>query len=329
MNTDLNNAKNFNKIVTIFGGSGFVGNAVVKELSRNHYIVNIVSRDEEKASKIKTYSTPGKINIIKADIKNEKEIGDAIKGSDFVINLVATFDDSKIHDFQYIHAQFPEKIAKFCMMHSVEKLIQMSNLGIENGFSIFAKTRFLGETAVLAGFKNSIILRSSVIVGEEDSFLRIFIILAHKFRFLPLISNSKNQIEVQPVYVENVAQAIIWLLENQLNQNLYKIAGPEIFSFKQICEKIKENMPNKIFIAPMNIKLLKILAKIMNFKIFSPINSFIFGTSKSGLSSEKIEAINFNGKIEKNDQNLLFKIGAKAIFLNEVIKKVKKFLFDL
>jgi NADH dehydrogenase len=323
--------QNYKKIVTIFGGSGFVGSALIKELIKHNFVINIPTSDVLKTSKLKTYSTPGKINVFYLDIKDDKQIENSIKGSDFVINLIASFDDSEIQNFQYIHAQLPEKIAKFCSEQKVQRFIQMSNLGIENGSTIFAKTRLLGESASLKAFEKSIILRSGLIVGEDDSFLRILIILMNKFRFIPLIKNSQKEIKIQPIYVSDFAKAIIWLIENESvekNQNLYKIAGPEIFNLKEACQMIKSHAKNKVFILEFNSDLLKIIAKLTNFKVFNFFHSIIFGIKKSPLSSEKISAINFNSTIERDEQNLVFKAVKEPLKLNSIIKKIFNFLYN-
>jgi uncharacterized protein YbjT (DUF2867 family) len=326
------NANNNYKIVTIFGGSGFVGSFLSKEFIEAGYSVNIITRNKNSAINLKTLSCAGKLNIIEIDYSNERQIENCINGADYIINLIASFDDSDINNFQYIHAQLPEKIAKFCSQsNSVQKFIHLSNLGIDNSHTMFAKTRLLGESAVTSFFKKTIILRSSLIVGEDDAFLRVFIIMAKKFKFLPLFSSKKLNIELQPIYVGDLARSIRMLIEqdepdNSL-RNIKEIAGPEIFTLNQIYDSIKNIIGFKVYLLPINIKILKILAGIMSWKIFKPIHGIIFGINKSPISSEKLNSINLVTIIRKRENNLLFKFIEKPKLLKDVIKKTYNKLF--
>lgn len=318
--------KNYNKIITIFGGSGFVGSVLIKLLIQNQYTIKIPTSNPDKAAKLKTHSVPGRINIIPIDIYSQKDIENCIYGSDIVINLIASFDDNHISQFNYLHAQLPERIAKACQQFNIEKLIHMSNLGIDNTSTIFAKSRVLGEKAVLKGFNNTYILKSSLIMGQQDHFLKILMIMASKMHFLPLIK-TKQEILLQPVNVENVAQAIVKIIqENNENDksNIYKIAGPEILSLEKIYGLIKEIIQNKCIIINIPPKLLEIIAKIMSFKILNPLNNLIFGINHSPISSEQVKILNYNNILEKNDHNFLDKIHEKPINIKETLEKIYK-----
>ena len=180
-----------NKIVTIFGGTGFVGRHLIAELIDHGYVIKIPTRDKEKADKIKTQTVPGRINVIETNIYNTQDLTNAISGSNIVINLIASFDENDKSQFNYIHSQFPEKIAKIASKCGVEKFIHMSNLGIDHISTIFAKTRLLGEKTVKLNFEKSIILRSGLIIGRDDDFLRVLYMMAQKFYILPMPGDGK------------------------------------------------------------------------------------------------------------------------------------------
>lgn len=227
------------KVATIFGGTGFVGRYLVRDLAARGMTVRIASRNPQKAYFLKTAGVVGQIVPEYCDYSDETSIGRAIQGSDYVINLVALLYEKKRGDFNRTHVELPKIIAKSCYYHEVERFVQVSSLGVDISKSNYAKTKFTGEQAVLMICENTVVIRPSLIFGPEDNFFNRFAGLANIFPALPLIGGGETNF--QPIYVGDVAQSIANILAlPEKKSSIYEIGGPQIFSFKEMMEKMFE-----------------------------------------------------------------------------------------
>lgn len=225
---------NNQKIVTIFGGSGFLGTNLVAKLSNENFRIIIVSRNPNY-NKIKTAGYPGQIKLEYGDIKNLSSVKKYIKKSDIVINLVGTLFSKKNNSFSEIHIKFAKNLACLCQDYNVKKFIHISALGVteKNNISQYAKSKLDGEIRVLSMFPEATIFRPSIIFGKNDNFFNLFANISRFLPFLPMIGAGKNLI--QPVYVSDVSKAIITSLHgDETNGNIYELGGPDIYSFEDL-----------------------------------------------------------------------------------------------
>jgi nucleoside-diphosphate-sugar epimerase len=308
------------KIITIFGGSGFVGSYAIKLLLDNGFYIKLLTHEVEKAHKLKVFGNPGQLRIEESFILelSELELEKIIKDSNIVINFIGTFKDSDKENFIKINAQFPEKIASIVKNSKIEKLIHISNLGVENIPTIYAKSRFLAEKAVKSIGEKAIVLKSSLVYGEEDNFINIFYEYAKKFSILPLINGGLNKI--QPIYVQDLAQAILKLCSNcHEYSGIYKIGGKEILSIKDVYSLIEKILGKRIYKFPLNYGFANFFIKLMNFKIMTPLNMLIFGDSNPPFYSEQMKLSSYDNII-LNEENLLDKLDIKTKTLEENLK---------
>jgi dTDP-4-dehydrorhamnose reductase len=296
------------KIITIFGGSGFVGQYLSKILSEEqNFIVKIITRDVDKAEKIKTQAVPGKIIISYCDIFDKTQLDECIAESHIVINLVATFKEKDKDNFTYLHSQFPEILSSISKKYNVEKFIQLSNLNIENISTLYAKSRVLGDKAV-QNFKNHVILRSSLIYGEEDNFINALYRIAKKYKILPLINNGNTKL--QPIYIVDLCKIICEICKDQESKffGVHKVGGNEILSLLDIYKNLEIILNKKILFVKSNQLLFTFFTKILNLNFMFFINRIIFGSQDCPFSPEQLKLSNNDNIISDNQENLLNQI---------------------
>ncbi len=228
-----------NKQITVIGGTGFVGKAVVNALLRKGYDVQAVSRNAQSHRDLFPLNASGGRLLLKnADVSQPKTLHGLFDDSFAVINLVGILFEKGRQRFPAIHSQCAERIAKMAKEAGVGRFIHLSALGVNTAKgSRYASSKATGETAVLAAFPSATILAPSVIFGPEDNFINQFSQMAAMAPALPLIGGGKTRF--QPVYVGDLAAAVVKSLEmSETKGKRYELGGPNIYSFKEILELI-------------------------------------------------------------------------------------------
>jgi uncharacterized protein YbjT (DUF2867 family) len=222
------------KTVTIFGGAGFVGRHIVRDLARLGYTIKIACRVPERAYFLKPCGVVGQVVPVACDYSDSRSIMQAIKGSDFVVNCIGILHERRKGDFVRVHTDIPAAIASACNAENVSRLVHISALGVEQDQSRYAKTKLGGEGAVLQLFPKTTILCPSVIFGPDDDFFNKFAALARIMPMLPLIGGGKTKF--QPVYVGDVAQAVTVCLTagDEICGRVFELGGPEVVDFRGI-----------------------------------------------------------------------------------------------
>ena len=232
------------QIATVFGGTGFVGRQVVRELALRGVIVKVATRVPERANYLRPCGAVGQIVPFICRYGDAESVAHAVKGSDFVINCVGIlFERGKSSTFQKAHVEVPARIAQACAVEGVERFVHVSSLSCDKAQSKYAKSKLEGEKAVLANFPRATILRPSVIFGPDDHFFKMFAELSRYVPCLPLIGGGHTQL--QPVYVGDVADAVMACLftprvreKHNPEGKIYELGGPEVLTFRQIYEKL-------------------------------------------------------------------------------------------
>ena len=190
-----------NKIITILG-SGFINRYLVRNLTKKNYRCIISTRKPFQKGYLKTQATPGSIELLEWNPNNFSELKKAIENSDIVINLIGILYETRKQKFYNIHASIPEVVAKICSESDVKKFIHISAIGAnDKSKSLYQKSKFLGEIKSLNNFKNTVIIRPSVICGTEDNFTNLF----SKLSILPVIPVVGINYKFQPFLVNDVA----------------------------------------------------------------------------------------------------------------------------
>ena len=243
--------QNNQKIIAIFGGSGFIGKYLMRELTKLDYRIKVSTRNPYLAGYLKPLGNPGQIELFKTNIYNPDDIKLVLKNCDFVINLCGILFENSKQKFNQIHAQFPLLLSKLCNEEGIKRLVHVSALGVkEKHFSKYIQSKFQGENYIKENFKPSVILRPSVCFGNEDKFFNKFASIAQISPFLPLVGGGKTKFA--PIYVGDVAKAIVKALElNNSEPRIFELGGPENYSFKELMEILLREIKKKRFLIPI------------------------------------------------------------------------------
>ncbi len=226
------------RLVTVFGGSGFLGRHIVRELAKAGMKVRVAVRDPEAALYMKPMGDVGQVTPVQANIRNKASVEAALQGADAAINLVGILFPSGAQKFATVHKQGAAYIAQAAAKAGCTHLVHMSALGVgDNHTSVYAQTKMAGEIAAMGAFPKATILRPSVVFGPQDDFFNRFAKLATQSPFLPLMGNG--QMSFQPVYVGDVASAVLKsLTEDGYQGKVYELGGPEVMTFEDIMKVV-------------------------------------------------------------------------------------------
>ncbi len=236
------------KLVTVFGGSGFVGRHVVRALANRGYRVRVAVRRPDLAFHLKPLGNVGQIHAVQANVRYRQSIEAAVTGSDVVINLVAILQESGRQKFDAVQVFGARAIAEAARKAGA-RLVHVSAIGADPGSaSNYGRTKGEGEAAIQSVIRDAIIIRPSIIFGPEDDFFNRFAAMARLSPFLPLIGGGTTRF--QPVYVGDVAEMIALATDGGLTAGgTYELGGPEVLSFRECLElMLKETGRNRILL---------------------------------------------------------------------------------
>jgi len=258
-----------NQICTILGGGGFIGKYLARNMTKKNYRCIITTRKAFQKGYLKTQGTPGSIELLDWDPNNFSELKEAIKNSDIVINLIGILYETRKQKFYKIHSGIPEAISTICSESDVKKFIHVSAIGAsESSKSLYQKSKYQGEVKALNNFKNTIIVRPSVVCGTEDNFTNLF----SKLSFLPVIPIVGIDYKFQPILVTDVADAIMQIIETKGNEGkIYEIGGPKVISFGDMVKSILKTINKKRFVVKMPMPIAKVQSAITDLLPIPPI----------------------------------------------------------
>lgn len=228
-----------NKIATVFGGTGFIGTQVVRELADLGYTVKVATRIPESAYFLKPCGDVGQIVPFECSYNDAKQVSQAVRGADIVVNCIGIlFEKGKRSTFKRAHVDVPAMIAKACDDEKVDRFVHISALACDKGTSKYAQSKLEGEQAVHANYSGATILRPSVVFGADDNFFNMFAELSRYLPFLPLIGGGHTKF--QPVYVGDVADAVIKVCvgDDLYKGKVYQLGGPDVVDFNAVYELI-------------------------------------------------------------------------------------------
>ena len=249
-------------IATILGGGGFIGRYLVRKMTEKNFQCIIPTRNAYLKGYLKTQAPPGAIEFIDFNLKDFSKIEKAIKNSDIVINLIGILFENSKQKFSHLHSDLPGLIAKHCSESEVKKFIHVSAIGANiKSKSLYQQSKFNGEQKALNNFKNTIILRPSVVCGVEDNFTNLFA----KLSISPVIPVVKTNYKFQPILADDVATAIVKAIEIKKNEGkIYEIGGPKVISFGDMVKSILNTIGKKRLVVDLPMPLAKIQASLFS-----------------------------------------------------------------
>jgi uncharacterized protein YbjT (DUF2867 family) len=230
-------ASNQDTLVTVFGGSGFLGRNVVRALCKRDYRVRVAVRRPELAGHLQPVGRVGQIHAVQANLRYPGSVEAAMRDSDVAINLVAILSQSGAQTFDAVQVKGAETVAKAASAAGA-RMVHVSAIGAdEKSPSHYARAKAAGEKAVLAALPSATILRPSVMFGPEDEFTNRFASLARLSPMLPLVGGGTTR--MQPAYVGDVATAVADAVDGKTKAGAtYELGGPEILTMREIMETI-------------------------------------------------------------------------------------------
>ena len=223
----------------IFGGSGQIGRNLIRKLTKNNYTVTVVTRNiHQKSYIIKTQANAGYIDIVEANIFDEKKIRELFKKADICINLIGIlFEKKRGNTFKNIHSIFPSLLAKLSKEYSLKHFIHLSALGInEAKDSDYAKSKLEGEKNVLANFPLATILRPSIVFSVDDQLTTHFMTILNRSPIFPLYYEGKTKFA--PIHCSDLTDTIYHVISKNIYSKIIECVGPEIITFKTLLEKL-------------------------------------------------------------------------------------------
>lgn len=250
------------KSVLLFGGSGFIGARLTKKLLAEGYHVCVVCTNLEKARMILERNTHLDIQAI--DIFSVKAVQELVKSHDVVVNLIGKLFEKRVGDFQRFHQHFPELLAG--VISDQQHFIHISALAVEQAAetSLYARTKWAGEQAVVAQAKHYHILKPSIVFGAEDRFFNFFANMARFSPFLPLVGGGKTLFA--PVYLDDLTNAIFRLIKkNPSDKNrIFEAYGPDTASFKVLMQFLLHTIRRKRVLLTLPSSFAGMQARLLN-----------------------------------------------------------------
>jgi uncharacterized protein YbjT (DUF2867 family) len=252
------------KLVTIFGGSGFVGRHVVRALCKRLYRIRVAVRRPDLAGHLQPLGRVGQIHAVQANIRHAGSVEAAVRDADAVINLVGILFERGAQRFAAVHAAGAETVVRAAAAQGAG-MVHMSAIGADaQSTSAYARTKAQGEQAVLAAVPAATIFRPSIQFGPEDNFFNRFAGLARMLPALPLIGGGATRF--QPVFVGDVATAVADAVDGKTRPGtIYEVGGPEVFTFKQLMQYVLATIERKRLLLPLPFGLAKLQAQVLQF----------------------------------------------------------------
>jgi uncharacterized protein YbjT (DUF2867 family) len=257
-------ASNQDTLVTVFGGSGFLGRAVVRALAKRDYRLRVAVRRPELAGHLQPLGKVGQIHAVQANLRYPASVEAAMRDADVAINLVGILAEGGGQTFDAVQATGAETIAKAAAAVGAH-MMHVSAIGADaNSPARYARAKAAGETAVLAAVPSAVIMRPSVVFGPEDQFTNRFAGLARLSPALPLIGGGLTK--MQPVYVGDVATAIADAVDGKAKPGAtYELGGPEVLTMREIMEIILEITDRRRMLLSLPFGLAKLQALFLQF----------------------------------------------------------------
>ncbi len=255
----------FGGLVTVFGGSGFVGRYAVQRLARRGWRIRAAVRRPDLAGHLQPMGRLGQIHAVQANVRYPESVANAVRDATAVVNAVGILSPTGKQTFTAVHVQGARAVARAAREAGAKRFVHISAIGADpKSSSAYARTKAESEQAVLEEFPGAVILRPSIVFGPEDEFFNRFAAMARLSPFLPLIGGGKTKF--QPVFVGDVARAIADAVDGAARPGtIYELGGPDIRTFKELMQFVLRTIERKRLLVPLPFFLAKMQAAILQY----------------------------------------------------------------
>lgn len=257
-------------LVTVFGGSGFIGRYVVRALARSGWRVRVAVRRPTLHPELRVMGEVGQIELVQANVRVRQSVEQALDGASACINLVGALYEAGPQKFEALHLEAARTVAEVCAARGIVRLVHMSALGADaNSKSVYARTKAEGEAAVLKAVPTATIIRPSIVFGPEDSFFNRFASMASISPVLPLIGGGETRF--QPVYAGDVGAAIATALERPKAAGAtFELAGPGVYTFRELMQIMLKETQRRRALVPLPWGVARLLGAIGGLVALTP-----------------------------------------------------------
>lgn len=261
---------NQDRLVTIFGGSGFVGRHLVRALAKRDYRIRVAVRRPDLAGHLQPLGRVGQIVPVQANIRMRESIDQAVRGSFAVVNLVGILAESGRQSFEAVQASGARAVAEAAKAAGAERFVQISSIGADpQSDSAYARSKAAGEAAAFENHPRATVMRPSIIFGPEDSFFNRFAAMARLSPALPLIAGDTR---FQPVAVWDVAEALAKAVDGDAGKGkIYELGGPEVRTFEQLLRLMLDVIDRRRLLVPVPMPLARLQASVLQYLPGAPL----------------------------------------------------------
>lgn len=285
-------------LITVFGGSGFVGSQVVQDLARRGWRIRVAVRRPDRAYKLQTSGHVGQIQAVRCDATDPTQVEAALRGADAAVNLIGVLHEAGARSFQTMHIDTARNIAVGCAAGRVGRLVHVSAIGANpESESKYACTKAAGEMAVREAKPDAVIVRPSIVFGPGDDFLNRFAAMASMSPFLPLIGGGRTRF--QPVYVGDVAEAILHAVErSDAAGRTFELGGPAVMTFADILKLVLRETRRRNGLIPLPFPVARAIGSAAQLSAFVGIPPVLTRDQVVSLESDNVVAEGAEGLAE-------------------------------
>jgi NADH dehydrogenase len=249
------------RLVTVFGGSGFLGQRIVRRLREQHLSVRVASRNPHRGRALSRVDDE-RVHSVAADIHDERSVADVVAGSDAVVNAVSLYVEHGAETFQSVHVEGAQRVAAHAQRAGAGRFVHVSGIGADAASpSSYIRSRGEGESVVRAAFPTAIVVRPAVMFAEDDAFLTTIVGLLRRLPAYPMFGSGQTRL--QPVYVEDVAEAIVRILQRSETEPItFECGGPRVYSYEELLRTISREAGLRTMLFPMAFPAWHALARI-------------------------------------------------------------------
>jgi NADH dehydrogenase len=253
---------NVETLITVFGGSGFLGRHLVRALAKRHYRIRVAVRRPDLSGHLQPLGRVGQIHAVQANVRHAGSVDAAARDADVVVNLVGILFERGRQRFDAVQTFGAEQVALAAAAHGAP-VIHVSAIGADaNSPAAYGRSKAAGEQAVLAASPSATIFRPSIMFGPEDDFFNKFAALARVLPALPLIGGGETRF--QPVFVGDVAEAIARAVDGRVEDSrIYEAGGPEVRTFKQLLEYVLAVTGRRRLLIPLPFPIARLQAMFL------------------------------------------------------------------
>ena len=272
------------KLVTIYGGSGFLGRYIARRMAREGWRVRVAVRRPNEAMFVRPYGVVGQVEPVFCNIRDDYSVRLVMKGADAVVNCVGTFDKGGKNNFEAVQDEGATRIARIAAEEGVGSLVHISAIGADAASdSLYARSKAAGEAGILTHFPTAVILRPSVIFGQEDQFFNRFAAMSRLGPVLPVVGGRTR---FQPVYVDDVAKAAAMGVLAQAKPGIYELGGPDVDSFRELMVQMLGIIRRRRLVLDIPLWLGRIMGRV-----FDAIQAVTLGLVRGPVTLDQVRSL--------------------------------------